>query len=187
MINDAISTAQIILTIPVCFAIILVGLLLVELVRRSCNGDRFVGVDPDQHPHPPLPAVVIDVGFAAAHPPEPAQIRHCTLQQSRDLLPQYSVVFLSYQTYEDIMITSSDQKEAGTAARVGHSECAVCLAEFEAADWCSVLGKCGHVFHAQCAKQWLEKNPSCPVCRTSSLIFSDNVSRSRRLTINRPS
>lgn len=42
--------------------------------------------------------------------------------------------------------------------------CTICLSTFEQGDNLIHL-KCDHYFHKQCARRWLEKNATCPVCR----------------------
>lgn len=42
--------------------------------------------------------------------------------------------------------------------------CTICLSTFEQGDSLIHL-KCDHYFHKQCARSWLEKNATCPVCR----------------------
>lgn len=48
--------------------------------------------------------------------------------------------------------------------RLEPSSCTICLCEFEQGDLLVHLG-CDHYFHGECAKKWLAKNASCPVCR----------------------
>merc|ERR1712187_275252 len=36
---------------------------------------------------------------------------------------------------------------------------------------------CGHSFHAECAKQWLQRNARCPVCRQS--LFFPSASKTK--------
>ncbi|KAI3444419.1 hypothetical protein Pfo_001084 [Paulownia fortunei] len=45
--------------------------------------------------------------------------------------------------------------------------CSICLEEYHAKDTVKCLPQCGHYFHAECIDQWLQKNTTCPVCRTS--------------------
>lgn len=40
--------------------------------------------------------------------------------------------------------------------------CCICLNEIEKTV-CSL--KCNHKFHKKCVEDWLEKNPTCPICR----------------------
>jgi len=50
-----------------------------------------------------------------------------------------------------------------------HESCHVCLLEFENGDKLNRLKKCGHEFHPDCLKPWLERHTTCPVCRQSAL------------------
>lgn len=43
--------------------------------------------------------------------------------------------------------------------------CAICLAEYEAADVLRRLRPCGHLFHVECVDRWLKWHGSCPFCR----------------------
>ncbi|KAG6497466.1 RING-H2 finger protein ATL70-like [Zingiber officinale] len=43
--------------------------------------------------------------------------------------------------------------------------CAICLAEYEAADVLRRLPACGHLFHVECVDPWLRSHGSCPFCR----------------------
>lgn len=45
--------------------------------------------------------------------------------------------------------------------------CSICLEIYSETERVSVISKCGHCFHANCIQQWLGKNGTCPVCRTS--------------------
>lgn len=47
----------------------------------------------------------------------------------------------------------------------GAGECAVCLEAFQAGDWCRVLPRCEHGFHARCVDSWLCQSRVCPICR----------------------
>lgn len=44
-------------------------------------------------------------------------------------------------------------------------ECAVCISRFEDTEILRLLPKCRHAFHMSCIDQWLERHPSCPLCR----------------------
>lgn len=45
--------------------------------------------------------------------------------------------------------------------------CSICLDDYERNDRVGYLN-CGHFFHKDCIKTWLEKQSSCPLCRASS-------------------
>ena len=58
--------------------------------------------------------------------------------------------------------------------------CPTCLEIFTSKCDISTI-RCGHVFHSECLKKWLERNNSCPQCRKScryspiiKLYFSEN-------------
>lgn len=66
------------------------------------------------------------------------------------------------------------------------SECAICLEELKNGEECVVFSVCGHIFHFDCIKHWLEKKPTCPNCRhcvassatmmkTTSMEFLENL------------
>ena len=44
--------------------------------------------------------------------------------------------------------------------------CIICLSEFQSGEYVSLL-HCDvrHVFHTSCVRQWLTKNPVCPLCK----------------------
>lgn len=43
-------------------------------------------------------------------------------------------------------------------------ECSVCLEDLSIAAVSKL--SCGHSFHCTCASTWLQRNPTCPLCRT---------------------
>ncbi|ERN15996.1 hypothetical protein AMTRI_Chr11g94610 [Amborella trichopoda] len=45
------------------------------------------------------------------------------------------------------------------------SDCAICLAEFQAGDKLRILPFCRHGFHIRCIDTWLAFHSSCPTCR----------------------
>ena len=47
--------------------------------------------------------------------------------------------------------------------------CSICLEDFTARDMCCRL-ECTHLFHADCVARWLEKQASCPLCRTRTVL-----------------
>ncbi len=49
--------------------------------------------------------------------------------------------------------------------------CPICLLEYEGSDVLRQLPACGHIFHTSCVDPWLEKQPTCPVCRVLLLLL----------------
>lgn len=43
-------------------------------------------------------------------------------------------------------------------------ECIICFEDHSIGDIACKL-PCGHLFHPECLKDWLEKQASCPICR----------------------
>lgn len=43
--------------------------------------------------------------------------------------------------------------------------CSACLAQFRAGDAAAVLQPCAHAVHAECARRWLARSATCPMCR----------------------
>ncbi|XBI78124.1 hypothetical protein VPH35_087869 [Triticum aestivum] len=48
-----------------------------------------------------------------------------------------------------------------------HMTCAVCPAEYADGDELRQLPGCKHAFHRLCVDEWLQRRPSCPLCRMS--------------------
>jgi len=46
----------------------------------------------------------------------------------------------------------------------GEEGCCICMEDFEKGETVVAL-PCSHSFHFDCAKEWLQLNESCPVCR----------------------
>ncbi|MCO5587786.1 hypothetical protein L7F22_041738 [Adiantum nelumboides] len=50
------------------------------------------------------------------------------------------------------------------------NQCAVCLGEYQIDEKLQELPLCKHLFHISCIDEWLAKNATCPICRTSLTI-----------------
>ncbi|KAK4415834.1 RING-H2 finger protein ATL20 [Sesamum alatum] len=58
--------------------------------------------------------------------------------------------------------------ESGETIPSGNNgTCSICLENYCQKETIRLISKCGHCFHATCIQQWLGKNSTCPVCRTS--------------------
>ncbi|XP_051132557.1 putative RING-H2 finger protein ATL21A [Andrographis paniculata] len=70
--------------------------------------------------------------------------------------------------------TREDDNSIPNAHSNTTSTCSICLDGYSQANRSSarLIDKCGHYFHESCIRQWLGKNGSCPVCRTS---LADNA------------
>ena len=66
--------------------------------------------------------------------------------------------FKVLQSLPMVKITADDLLEQT------NKECIVCLEEQTLGNFACKL-PCGHIYHRNCIKEWLEKNCSCPVCR----------------------
>ena len=53
-----------------------------------------------------------------------------------------------------------------TETKITQGWCSIGLEEFIEEDICRRLVNCTHLFHNHCVSQWLQKQPSCPLCRT---------------------
>lgn len=47
------------------------------------------------------------------------------------------------------------------------TQCAVCLGDYQLNEKLQQLPVCKHSFHVNCIDEWLAKNTTCPMCRTS--------------------
>ncbi len=53
-----------------------------------------------------------------------------------------------------------------------HTDCAVCLEEFEEREWLKHLPNCVHAFHVSCIDIWFQSHSNCPLCRTHAYDFT---------------
>ncbi|KAE8712025.1 mannose-1-phosphate guanylyltransferase 1-like isoform X1 [Hibiscus syriacus] len=55
------------------------------------------------------------------------------------------------------------------------TECCICLGVFEDGEKVKVLPPCNHSYHPECVDQWLSSESSCPLCRASLRVESDQL------------
>ena len=58
----------------------------------------------------------------------------------------------------------SNRSDEANLPRDAEKECIICQEE-KRDQWRAL--PCAHIFHDKCVKEWLQQNPSCPVCRTT--------------------
>lgn len=68
------------------------------------------------------------------------------------------------ESFSQVMILGESHQETMMC-------CSICLEEYHGKDRVRSLAQCGHLFHAECIDQWLQKNNTCPMCRSSSSVF----------------
>lgn len=56
-------------------------------------------------------------------------------------------------------------------------DCIICLTEFEQKEKVKMIPCCKHVFHPGCIDTWLSSNVTCPLCRSSKMDVSEEVTR----------
>ena len=71
-----------------------------------------------------------------------------------------SVVVLKTQRYQ--------MEDNGVDAFAESEQCAICLSDFEAGDRVGDL-RCGHTFHVDCLKTWIQRKNYCPLCKAQDV------------------
>ncbi|KAL2511290.1 putative RING-H2 finger protein ATL21A [Abeliophyllum distichum] len=69
------------------------------------------------------------------------------------------------QSCTELVVLNEGQSISGSESNA----CPICLEGFHPKETVRCISVCKHCFHANCIEQWLRKNSTCPVCRTSSL------------------
>ncbi|XP_075243462.1 uncharacterized protein LOC142337817 [Convolutriloba macropyga] len=101
------------------------------------------------------------------------------------LLNQRSILEQLLETYITLMVSlqqnNEPQRPAGLSTEVidklprenttkeqvlENLSCSICLANFEVEETTTKLPECTHLFHHPCITHWLQKSPTCPLCRT---------------------
>ena len=55
--------------------------------------------------------------------------------------------------------------------------CSICFTSFNQMSFVVQMPSCGHLFHHNCIKMWLDKNPICPICRFNVFTFFEGKDR----------
>tara|TARA_Y100000768_G_scaffold369277_1_gene334002 strand:+ start:466 stop:915 length:450 start_codon:yes stop_codon:yes gene_type:complete len=71
-------------------------------------------------------------------------------------------------TIQKIKKNSIDYEKIDDGLKVNR-KCVICLEDYNQKDKIGIL-ECRHVFHLNCIVEWVEKEISCPLCRSSTLI-----------------
>ncbi|KAL1299512.1 hypothetical protein HN51_044056 [Arachis hypogaea] len=108
------------------------------------------------------------------------------IHQSYGDTPNHHIILLEALIQRDIQNSSVvvDDKERGQKLRASNKlpplvsygmhdttksrcdECAICLEDFEDGQCCQVFPVCKHMYHSNCIDNWLQKNVTCPICRS---------------------
>mmetsp|Transcript_10883 Transcript_10883/g.25216 ORF Transcript_10883/g.25216 Transcript_10883/m.25216 type:complete len:165 (+) Transcript_10883:137-631(+) len=67
---------------------------------------------------------------------------------------------------------------AAAAAGSGESTCPICLSEYQVGDVVSHGKSCLHTFHNDCLCRWLQRDMTCPCCRTEVMERFDECNES---------
>ncbi|XP_057440609.1 RING-H2 finger protein ATL32-like [Lotus japonicus] len=65
-----------------------------------------------------------------------------------------------------ILKFSSTQNSEEEIFLLDHSECYICLGEWEDGEQVRLFPSCNHAFHASCIEAWFKIHANCPVCRS---------------------
>jgi len=80
------------------------------------------------------------------------------------------VVVLKTRTFQD-----DEDRPAETAEETDN--CAICLNNFENGDRVGDV-RCGHIFHVECLKSWIQRKNHCPLCHENELATPQQEDRS---------
>ncbi|XP_072967166.1 RING-H2 finger protein ATL67-like [Typha angustifolia] len=64
---------------------------------------------------------------------------------------------------------SSYPKFPYSGGKGGEGVCSICLCEYKEGEMLRLMPDCGHYFHLPHIDEWLRRNASCPLCRTSPM------------------
>ena len=55
-----------------------------------------------------------------------------------------------------------------------HNFCCICLQQYKIEENIVEM-YCNHLFHAECIEEWLNNNPTCPICRTDVINENNDI------------
>ena len=93
---------------------------------------------------------------------------------SKALYNQNTEKTTSEDKKEDINTIVEDKEEPTPSKleKIYYSEnCVICQFDFESGERVGVLN-CGHTFHPDCIKQWLNQSKTCPLCRENNVFLA---------------
>ncbi|WMV60242.1 hypothetical protein MTR67_053627 [Solanum verrucosum] len=66
----------------------------------------------------------------------------------------------------DVVIDISNEAIKTLGIKGENSDCSICIEEIKHMEMIFIFPICCHRFHYACIRPWLEKNRTCPLCRT---------------------
>jgi len=83
--------------------------------------------------------------------------------QQHQQLPKQQLVGIEKDVLDAFPTIKANELKVGIQEE--NSQCPICLVEYAASEVLRQLPICGHIFHTSCVDSWLQKQPTCPVCR----------------------
>jgi hypothetical protein len=102
--------------------------------------------------------------------------------QQQHQLPKQQLVGIEKDVLDAFPTIKANELKVGIQEE--NSQCSICLVEYAASEVLRQLPICGHIFHTSCVDSWLQKQPTCPVCR---ILLSPKLSSEAAATAASPS
>jgi len=125
-------------------------------------------------PHPSAPPVSLD-GEQQRKELIHSSLFHRSIDRPESVRSVENILKASQDRYEanteGNSIARSYQAAASSVRTIGERECCICLDVYESGETISWAksDKCDHIFHEECAIEWLTNHDDCPLCRTMIL------------------
>lgn len=86
--------------------------------------------------------------------------------------PQPATIPTRAISVDSSSIDSSSSNEVEKEEEQQEEECPICSDVLDTNDYknkqyVAITQNCNHRFHEQCLQDWLQRDPSCPICRTT--------------------